>query len=228
MRIRLPRPGHLPATGPVDAIARYYTPVVGSLLRQRLAWAELALPRRPLDRVLEVGYGSGVFQYTLAPRARVSVAIDIHPHGGEVRRQLAVDGIATEVAQGDGCVLPFRSGLFDVVVILSALEFVPDPDACLSEALRVLAPGGRVICLRPRVLSWADGLYKQLVGFDPEEEFRGGRQRVSSALALAPARVRRFLRPTWVPDALAPYELVVLEPEIVEPALPSVAVAAPV
>src|SRR4051812_27381559 len=123
MAIRLPKQGHLPATGPVDAIARYYTPVVGSLLRQRLAWAELALPRRPLGRVLEVGYGSGVFQYTLAPRARASFAIDIHPHGAAVRRQLAADGVATEMLQGDGCVLPFRSGVFDAVVILSALEF---------------------------------------------------------------------------------------------------------
>jgi SAM-dependent methyltransferase len=169
------------------------------------------LPRRSLNRVLEVGYGSGIFQYTLAPRARVSVAIDIHPRGGDVRRQLAVDGIATDAVRGDGCVLPFRDHLFDVVVILSALEFVPDPEACLSEALRVLAPGGRVICLRPRVLPWADQIYERLVGFDPEEEFRGGRQRVSSALALAPARVRRFLRPSWLPHAFAPYELVVLD-----------------
>ncbi|HEU4698532.1 MAG TPA: class I SAM-dependent methyltransferase [Gemmatimonadales bacterium] len=224
MSIQLPRRGHLPRTGPVDAIDQYYTPVLGAFFRRRLAWVDAALPPGPLGRVLEIGYGSGVFQYTLAPRARLSVGLDIHPFGAKVRRRLAEDGIAATLLQGDGCVLPFAGGSFDVVVILSALEFVPDPAACLDEAVRVLAPGGRVVCIRPRVLPWADAIYGQLVGFDPEAEFQGGRQRVQAALARVRAPQRRLARPAWLPPALAPYEVVVLE----TPARRRVAGASPV
>jgi len=41
--------------------------------------------------------------------------------------------------------LPFDDATFDVVSCLEALEFMPDPDAVLSELLRVLRPGGLLL-----------------------------------------------------------------------------------
>lgn len=213
MAPQLPPRGHLVATGPVDAIDRYYEPIVGRVLRQRLFWVWLGLPRRPIRRTLEIGYGSGVFQFSLAPRVGMSVGIDIHRQAGNVKRRLAADGIQAELLSGDGMALPFADGMFDVVLILSALEFVPDPGRCLAEAMRVLDRAGRVILVCPRILRWADALYRTIVGFDPEREFNGGRQRVQQALATIGVRVRRFPRPYWLPPVLAPYELIILEHE---------------
>ncbi len=50
---------------------------------------------------------------------------------------------------GDGADLPFPDGVFDAVIISEVLEHVPDPGLVLSEAARVLLPGGRVLITAP-------------------------------------------------------------------------------
>src|SRR5581483_4858360 len=108
--------------------------------------------------------------------------IEVHGHGQTVRDRLREDTIDLSAAQGSGMELPYRDGSFDAVVIVSALEFMDDPGACLAESLRVTRSAGRVIAVTPRVLSWADAVYRLLSGIDPESAFRGGRQRVQRAL----------------------------------------------
>jgi SAM-dependent methyltransferase len=192
----------------VDFVDHYYAGAMGWVLRERLRWVEAALPRTAVDAILEIGYGSGVFMYTLARHARTLVGIDIHAYGGAVRDRLIGDDISLSAAQGSGMALPFRDGAFDAVVIVSTLEFMDDPGACLSESLRVTRVGGRVICVTPRILRWADAVYRTLTGVDPESDFRGGRQRVQRALSLLDADRRP--RPRPFPKWLAPYELVLL------------------
>ena len=80
MRLALPRPGHLPKTGPVDWIERYHTPGIGYVLRQRLRWVLSAFPEGRIGRALEIGCGSGVFQYELTSRAALSVGLDLHSY----------------------------------------------------------------------------------------------------------------------------------------------------
>jgi ubiquinone/menaquinone biosynthesis C-methylase UbiE len=45
--------------------------------------------------------------------------------------------------------LPFKEGSFKTVLAMAVLEHVSDPGACLREALRVLAPGGRFVMTTP-------------------------------------------------------------------------------
>jgi SAM-dependent methyltransferase len=49
----------------------------------------------------------------------------------------------------DGHDLPFEDGSFDVVYIESVLEHVCDPQRCVGEITRVLAPGGTVFAMTP-------------------------------------------------------------------------------
>jgi SAM-dependent methyltransferase len=210
---KLPPRGALAATGPVDAIDEYYRPGIGWVLRRRLDWVDTELPR-PVGRVLQVGYGSGIGQFFLAPASSFSAGIDVHPNGPAVARALRDAGLRTALVRADGQALPFAARSFDTVVIMSALEFIPDPGLALGEALRVLAPGGRLVALRPRVLRWADVLYQFLSGRDPESDFHGGRQRVEAALDRLGGpgdRVRRLRRPAVLPSSLAPYEVVVVD-----------------
>jgi SAM-dependent methyltransferase len=206
----------------VDAIDQYYAGGFGWVLRQRLQWVRDSLPRGPLFRVLEIGYGSAIFFYELSLRADTVVGVDVHAHGAAVRKRLLADRIRAELAQASGMALPFRDGSFDVVVIVSALEFMDDPGLCLRESLRVVKPGGVVTAVTPRILAWADWLYRVLVGFDPERDFRGGRDRVQRALADPALHAERRNRPWDLPSAVAPYELVFLrrsdgEPPVARP-----------
>ena len=208
--IELPARGHLRRTSEVDFVDHYYEGGMGWVLRERLRWVESALPRQPVDAILEIGYGSGVFMYTLARHARALFGIEVHAHGQTVRDRLSENAIDLSAAQGSGMALQFRDASFDAVVIVSALEFMDDPRSCLTEARRVTRPGGRVVCVTPRILSWADTVYRALTGIDPESDFRGGRQRVQAALATLPFPCKRQPRPRPLPAALAPYELVVI------------------
>ena len=62
-------------------------------------------------------------------------------------------GRGSDFALGDACRLPIGSALFDAVSVGWGLRNVPDLDAALAEAARVLKPGGRFVSLdmaRPR------------------------------------------------------------------------------
>jgi SAM-dependent methyltransferase len=211
----LPPRGHLRSTGEVDYIDHYYDGVMGLTLRERLRWVTSVLPPEGCARLLEIGYGSGVFFYEAGRHADVVLGIDIHSSGADVQQRCAADGVAVKTVQGNGCELPFAASSIDVVVVISALEFMDEPVRCLREALRVLRPGGRIIAVTPRVHAWSDALWRAAAGTDPEAEFRGGRQRVQQALAEVERRhggveVECHPRPQPLPRSLAPYDLVVI------------------
>ncbi|HZS61819.1 MAG TPA: class I SAM-dependent methyltransferase, partial [Gemmatimonadaceae bacterium] len=119
--IELPARGHLRRTSEVDYVDAYFDGGMGWVLRERLRWVESVLPRTPVDAILEIGYGSGVFMYTLARHARALFGVEVHGHGQTVRDRLREDTIDLSAAQGSGMELPYRDGSFDAVVIVSAL-----------------------------------------------------------------------------------------------------------
>jgi SAM-dependent methyltransferase len=94
--------------------------------------------RPPSRRLLEIGGGASMVRPTLERACRPSriVSSDIEPTG------------ANDVVC-DAQALPFRDGAFDVVAGFEVLEHLPDTHRCLSEAERVIEPGGHVIMSLP-------------------------------------------------------------------------------
>jgi ubiquinone/menaquinone biosynthesis C-methylase UbiE len=93
----------------------------------------------PAVRVLDVGGGTGVTTARFAEGAGEVVVLEPNPkkvaRGRLVRPQLVfVEGSAEE--------LPFEEGRFDRVVSLLSFHHFRDSTRALSEAFRVLAPGG--------------------------------------------------------------------------------------
>jgi ubiquinone/menaquinone biosynthesis C-methylase UbiE len=104
--------------------------------------SEIAFP--PDARVLEIGCGTGPVVRMLArqPGVAEAVGIDPSPIFIATARELgaALDNVTFKEA--DGRALPFVEHDFDVVVFHTTLAHIPQPEQALSEARRVLRPGG--------------------------------------------------------------------------------------
>ena len=72
----------------------------------------------------------------------------------------------SELSVGDVRSLPYPDDTFDVVIAVEVLEHIPDPEAGLAEAMRVLKPGGYAITALPVQLPMLMHLYD----FDTPDE----------------------------------------------------------
>ncbi|WP_425050771.1 methyltransferase domain-containing protein [Psychromarinibacter sp. S121] len=95
---------------------------------------------------IEIGAGSGDISRQIAARAKGGGVIGIDPSEGLIaaaKKGAPVPGLSFET--GDGAALRFGDGSVDNVVMHTVLSHVPDPARLLSEAARVLKPGGRLV-----------------------------------------------------------------------------------
>lgn len=105
----------------------------------------------PGMRVLDIASGTG--DLAIAEIAHVLpggevLATDINPDMLEVaRRRIKAKGLAVQTAVCDAEALPFEDGRFDVVTVAFGIRNMTHKDRALSEMLRVLKPGGRLLVL---------------------------------------------------------------------------------
>ena len=105
-----------------------------------------ALAPRPQERALDVATGPGHTALALAPHVREVVGLDATEAMLTEARKLAEGRKVPNVhfQRGDAARLPFPDGSFDLVTSRRAPHHFPRIDAFLSEAARVLVPGGRL------------------------------------------------------------------------------------
>ena len=105
---------------------------------------ELAQPQ-PTDLALDVATGTGNTALALAPFVRRVVGLDLTREMlAHARRLTGERSIANaEWVLGDASRLPFADDSFEVYTVRAAPHHFTDFDGFLSEALRVLKPGGR-------------------------------------------------------------------------------------
>ena len=113
--------------------------------------ADFLLPLlRPGFRILDVGCGPGVKSLGLAQAVEPGElhGVDMELSQIEMARSsaqtLGVDNAIFHV--GDAVDLPFEDDFFDAVYFNVVLMYVPDTQAALAEAKRVLKPGGIIGC----------------------------------------------------------------------------------
>jgi len=118
--------------------------VSGPLLRARTQ----SLRCLPADRASDVllsGIGTGL-DLPLLPELHRYTALDFNAAMLSRARPRGA-GLQVEWLLGDSMALPFADAHFDHVVLHLILAVVPQPARCLSEAARVLKPGGTIIIL---------------------------------------------------------------------------------
>lgn len=166
---RFPAPGGFDGTSALDAslapgrdntMTDLDSPPFDHAVRGRFnAWFFSALDRyidrvaRPLKRiafdgldaarVVEIGPGVGAnLRYLPAAAELIAIEPNLRMHA-PLRRRCADAGITLTLVPGYADRLPLPDRSVDEVICSLVLCTVPDPDAVLAEATRVLRPGGR-------------------------------------------------------------------------------------
>lgn len=192
-------------TGPVDHAAWNYRPILGRIQRWRFHMILRLLPGQPVERLLEVGYGSGIFLPELSRHCRRLYGLDIHDAAPIVEQCLARLGIDARLICGSAESIPYPDRFFDLVVAVSSLEFIEHPEQAAREIRRVLKPDGRLIAVTPAHSRVADLGLRLLTGKNARREYETRRERLLTAFA-ADFEVERLITvPRWAWSGLAIY-----------------------
>lgn len=102
---------------------------------------------RPFQSMLDLGTGTGRLLELFAPLYRRGVGIDMSREMLAVARaNLDKAGVAhAQVRQGDIYAPPVERDSFDLVTMHQVLHYLDQPGVAISEASRLLRPGGRLI-----------------------------------------------------------------------------------
>jgi SAM-dependent methyltransferase len=183
---RLLPPQELIRTGEVDHADWNYRPWLGWLQRKRFSMLLSLIAGDRFERLLEVGYGSGVFMPELKRCCATLFGVDPHTRSNEVTRVLSRNGVKAHLHSASAAALPFDESSFDAIVSVSALEFVEPIDAACAELERVLAPGGALVIVTPGHSPILDLALKMATGEDAAADYGERRQ------DLIPTLLERF------------------------------------
>jgi len=143
--VRIPRQCNISPIDENDPLKYYFKPLVGQLFKERLRMALRLLGRESYEKLLEVGYGSGVFLPELKERCRELYGVDCHEEREKVRQMMAREGIEGHLLTGNISRLEFPENYFDAVVCMSTLEHLSTLEGPLQEVRRVLKDEGKAV-----------------------------------------------------------------------------------
>lgn len=98
-----------------------------------------------LGDVLDIASGDGVLAELLAPHARSIQCVDSSPRVVAAAQERLRAATHVTVSQGDMHALDQADATFDAVLLMQALTYSEKPGQALSEAVRVLRPGGTLL-----------------------------------------------------------------------------------
>lgn len=120
-------------------------------VRQLRMLAAVLRERQGRHTIVDVGCGDGAATALVAdldPDNHV-VGVDWSTRAAHLARGHGFDMISGGVEH-----LPIASGAADVVIMSEIIEHLVDTDAALTEAMRVLRPGGTLLLSTPNLAAW--------------------------------------------------------------------------
>lgn len=122
---------------------------------RKLLWdAYQALELEPGMKVLDAGCGSGNFELFVSEKDPPAVEIEAHDYSpamlARARKKCAGRLDCVNYPRGDfNGQLPYADATFDRIVSVNVLYALEKQDNAMSELLRVLKPGGRIVLTSP-------------------------------------------------------------------------------
>jgi len=140
--------------------------------RSWAAWARALGLLLPPVVVADLGCGEGYLTIETSRWASRVIAVDRSPDVLKRARDLAARRRVSNIVWKRGALekLPIRDESVDVALLSQALHHADDPAQVMREAVRILAPGGRVLILdlREHTEAWVrDRLGDRWLGFSP-------------------------------------------------------------
>jgi ubiquinone/menaquinone biosynthesis C-methylase UbiE len=116
-------------------------------------------------RTIDIGAGTGANLALYPENLTELVLAEPDPYMlKKLQAKVGETGVAVEVVAAPAQSLPFADSSFDTAVFTLVLCTVPDPEAALAEAARILQPGGRLLFVEhvraedPGLARWQDRL----------------------------------------------------------------------
>lgn len=128
----------------------------------------------PFKLLLDLGTGTGRILELLSGRFDRGVGLDVNQSMLAYARSKLASGAFgnAQVRHGDLYNLPFANGVADAIVMHQVLHFLAEPAAAITEAARVLSPGGRIMIVdfAPHDLEFLrDAHAHERLGFAPTQ-----------------------------------------------------------
>jgi len=175
----------------LDPIRFYHWPIFGPMYRRRV---ELCLGEcRGGDRILEIGFGTGLTFLNLHESYKEIHGLDLTADTAAVQAAFAARNINTDLRQGNVLEMPYENEYFDTVLLISILEHLKPEDQfkAFAEISRVLKPGGQVVYGVPIERPLMVFMFKML-GCDIRKEHFSTEKDVAAAADKTMQRVRVF------------------------------------
>jgi len=134
------------------------------------------LTEKPME-IADIGGAAGVYSYWLTSLGHKAHLLDFTPLHIEQAKEYGEKN-NVELASyhcGDACNLPYSDNSFDMVLLMGPLYHLQERNdrlRCISEAKRVLKPGGVLMCaLISRYAAILDGFKEPLLSSGDENKF---------------------------------------------------------
>ena len=131
-----------------DPVADLYACTFADVRVRRVEWRwlESKLPPGGEAAVLDVGCGCGGLLSAISSHIGRGVGLDVSQQMLAHARERNAGDPRVSFALGDAARAPYADGSFDVVVSFLSLHYLTWPSA-IDEIMRVLTPGGRLLCV---------------------------------------------------------------------------------